>query len=340
MVKRCEPISAADAASATERPVATFRRNRLQDAMIWGAVRVAAGMHRLFGDRHEDAFGILMYHRVAERTGGISSPTANVTPRRFREQLRGLLDRGFEAWALGRILSSRAAGQRVPANVFAVTFDDGYQNNLVQALPILEELEVPATVYIATAFLDSERPFPFDNWDGCGAAGVPAVSWKPLTTAECHQLAKHPLIELGAHTHSHGAFVEDSRDLATDVAINLRVLREEFGVERPTFAYPYGAIRPEMVEAVRQMEVAAAVTTRAERIRPHADAYTWGRFTADQRDTAATLAAKLSGWYEPIAALLRAAKRPVSALTPGGVGELVTLPKPQFAASSKTSSSV
>jgi peptidoglycan/xylan/chitin deacetylase (PgdA/CDA1 family) len=337
MVNR--PKLLADSAASADRPVATFRRNRLQDATIWGAVRVAAGLHRVFGDRREDAFGILMYHRVSERTGGVSSPTANVTPRRFREQLRGLLDRGFEAWSLGKILSARSAGQSVPEKVFAVTFDDGYQNNLVHALPILEELQVPATIYVATAFLDSERPFPFDNWDGCGASGVPTVSWKPLTTAECHQLAQHPLIELGAHTHSHGAFVDDARALGEDLAINLHILREEFGVERPTFAYPYGAIRSEMVDAVRQLEIAAAVTTRAERIRPQADQFTWGRFTADQRDTAATLAAKLGGWYESIAAFLRAAKRPVSALTPGGVGELVALPQPKFAASSGPSSS-
>lgn len=328
------------AAQAAERPVATFRRNRLQDATIWGAVRVAAGLHHMFGDRREDAFGILMYHRVAERTGGVSSPTANVTPRRFREQLRGLLDRGFEAWSLSRILSTRSASLSVPANVFAVTFDDGYQNNLVHALPILEELGVPATVYVATAFLDSNRPFPFDNWDGCRMAGVPAASWKPLTMAECRQLAIHPLIELGAHTHSHGAFVDDAQALVEDLAINLRVLREEFGVERPTFAYPYGAIRSEMVEAVRRLEIASAVTTRAERIRPNADQFTWGRFTADQRDTAATLAAKLAGWYESIASMLRAAKRPVSAIIPGGVGELVALPQAQLALSSESSSAV
>lgn len=336
MVRSLEMCSDSAAIPVGDQPVVTFRRNRLQDATIWGAVRVACGLHRVFGERVENAFGILMYHRVAERTVGVSSPTANITPQRFRRQLRGLLDQGFEAWPLNKIISVRNASQQVPSNVFGVTFDDGYQNNLVHALPILEELGVPATIYLATGFLDSDRPFPFDNWDGCRVPGVPAVSWKPLTTAECHQLASHPLIELGAHTHSHGAFVDDPQALAADLAINLRVLREEFGVERPTFAYPYGAIRHEMVGIVRQMEIAAAVTTCAERIRPTADRFAWGRFTADQRDTAGTLAAKLCGWYEPIARLLRAAKRPVSALTPGGIGELVTLPHRPVAHTSRS----
>jgi peptidoglycan/xylan/chitin deacetylase (PgdA/CDA1 family) len=327
MVERFVSPVGSKSASARDYPVATFRRNRLQDATIWGAVRVAAGLHGLFGDRADDAFGILMYHRVAERTGGISTPTANVTPLRFREQLQGLLQRGFLAWSLQKILQTLEAGGSVPANVFAVTFDDGYENNLVHALPILEDLQIPATIYIATAFLDSDRPFPFDNWDGCGEVGIPDVSWRPLSTMQCRELADHPLIELGAHTHTHGAFLDSASALKEDLAVNLAILRDQFGVERPTFAYPYGAICPEMVEAIRQLDVAAALTTRAERIRSGADRYTWGRFTADQRDTAATLAAKLGGWYEPIATMLRTVKRPLSAMTPGGLGELVVLPR-------------
>lgn len=307
----------------TSTSVSTFRRNRVQDATIWAANRVALGLHRALGERPEEAFGILMYHRVAERTSGFSTPTGNVTPARLRSQLQGLLDRGFEAWSMRQILAAVSEGRRVPPNVFAVTFDDGYENNLVHALPILEDLRVPATIYVATAFLDSPGPFPFDNWDGAGSAGVPPVSWRPLSTSQCLELARHELIELGAHTHSHGAFVDNADALADDLSINLAILRDRFGVQRPTFAYPYGAIRQEMIDRVRSMDIAAAVTTRARRIRRTSDQFAWGRFTADQRDTAATLAAKLCGWYEPIATFLRAVKRPISALVPGGLGELV-----------------
>jgi peptidoglycan/xylan/chitin deacetylase (PgdA/CDA1 family) len=38
----------------------------------------------------------------------------------------------------------------------AITFDDGYQNNHDLALPVLEELGLPATVYVTTAFLDTD----------------------------------------------------------------------------------------------------------------------------------------------------------------------------------------
>ena len=38
--------------------------------------------------------------------------------------------------------------------MIAITFDDGYKDNLTYALPILEKFEVPATIYITTRFLN------------------------------------------------------------------------------------------------------------------------------------------------------------------------------------------
>ena len=63
----------------------------------------------------------------------------------------------------------------IPSNVFAVTFDDGYENNYLNALPILRELNVPATIFVATKYLDTDRPFPFDDWSAAGKSGVPVV---------------------------------------------------------------------------------------------------------------------------------------------------------------------
>lgn len=45
-------------------------------------------------------------------------------------------------------------------NAVAITFDDGYKNNIKIALPVLEEFQVPATFFISTGFLDSTRILP------------------------------------------------------------------------------------------------------------------------------------------------------------------------------------
>ena len=69
-----------------------------------------------------------------------------------------------------------------------------------------------------------------------------------------------------------------------------------------------------MFEVVRSSAVRCAVTTQFECIAPDSDPLNWGRFNVTQSDTPATLAAKLSGWYEPVAATIRAVKNPVARL--------------------------
>jgi O-antigen/teichoic acid export membrane protein/peptidoglycan/xylan/chitin deacetylase (PgdA/CDA1 family) len=292
---------------------------------------MAVGLHTLSGGRLRDGFGILTYHRVVDRSRGVESPTINVTPRRLRQQLEGLLLRGFQAWPLRAILEACRESRPIPPNVFAVTFDDGFENNLHCALPILEELRIPATIFLATAFLDSERPFPFDNWSGTGSTRVAAASWRPLSTAQCRELLTHDLIDLGVHTHTHGVFTERVEEFRWDLSVSIDILKDCFGISHPTFSFPYGITTPELIAAARQAGVSCALSTRPERIHRSLDPFHWGRFTASDLDTAATLAAKLSGWYTPVAHVLREIKRPIAALAPGATGELITIPEPCFA---------
>ena len=264
--------------------------------------------------RHEAAFGILMYHRVADPVPGASEPTWNVRPARFRRQLAGLLARGYRAWPLSRVLDEHEAGRPVPRDVFVVTVDDGYENNLTRAYPILRELNVPATVFLATAYLDGAGPFPSDDWPDAGSPEVPADSWRPMTTAQCRELAADGLIELGAHTHTHRDFRGAPEELERDLARNREVLAERFGVERPTFAFPYGTRKygfsgPPLSDAARRAGVRCALTTEPQLVMPGDDPFDWGRMTATDDDTAATLAGKLSGWYGFVRGAWRSARR-------------------------------
>lgn len=123
----------------------------------------ATTMNELFGPRETAAFGILMYHRVTDTIPGVAEPTWNVSPARFEQQLAGLLQRGFEAWPLRELLAQHREGRPIPRKAFAITFDDAYENVYLHAFPILRQLELPATVFLATAYLDSPDPFPSDG---------------------------------------------------------------------------------------------------------------------------------------------------------------------------------
>ncbi len=146
------------------------------------------------------------------------APTWNVTPARFRAQIQGLLARGYRPWPLRKVLAYHDAGQSIPPQTFVVTFDDGYENVYQQAFPVLREHDVPATVFLATAYLDSHGPFPFDDWPCAGAPGVPAETWRPLTTAQCEEMLASGLVELGSHTHVHADFRNRPEDFRRDLA--------------------------------------------------------------------------------------------------------------------------
>ncbi len=92
---------------------------------------------------------ILMYHRVAE-------PPADpwglcVTPRHFAEQL-AILRARMSPLTASEFAVKWAAGATTATSV-AVTFDDGYADNLYGAKPLLERYEVPATCFVTTGYL-------------------------------------------------------------------------------------------------------------------------------------------------------------------------------------------
>jgi peptidoglycan/xylan/chitin deacetylase (PgdA/CDA1 family) len=293
--------------AAPGRPAASKFKRR---ALSW----LAAGMNACLGPRERQAVGILMYHRVAKPVAGHPPPTYNVTPPKFEAQLRGLLDRGWQAWSLRQVLACHARELPIPRKTFVVTFDDGYANVLINAYPVLTKLHVPATVFLATAYLDSGDPLPFDDWPAAGRPGVPREAWRPLTTEECRRLAANGLVELGAHTHTHADFRSRPEALLADLRENLRVLGERFGIESPTFAFPYGTTAAgfaggELARAAREAGVVCALTTDGNLVRPGDDPFGWPRLEAEDADTAATLAGKLGGWRWALRALGKQALR-------------------------------
>ncbi len=103
---------------------------------------------------------ILMYHRVA--------PTADdlwgiaVEADRFAEQIEAL-KRVREVVPLDEVLAWMEHGRQGAWPLAAVTFDDGYHDALGAALPVLERLDCPATVYVATGPVQNGRSFWWDD---------------------------------------------------------------------------------------------------------------------------------------------------------------------------------
>lgn len=261
------------------------------------AINLAVSLRRWFGAGQANGIGVLTYHRVTPLIAGAAAPTWNVTPDRFREQLAGLLEQGFQPWSLSRAVQTIREDREIPRNVFCVTFDDGYRNNYFSALPVLRELNIPATVFLATGWLGSESAFAYDDWQEAGTYRVPPESWKSLTIDQCHRMLDSGLIEFGAHTHSHNDFRGDPQAFTEDLQTSVDFLADRFGIRSPAFAFPFGAVSSDLLNAARTVDISSALTTRQRLNSAGDDPFNLGRFGGTQMDTATTLAAKLEGWY-------------------------------------------
>ena len=96
---------------------------------------------------------ILVYHAVVETPLEIPDPCF-VDAADFREQIARLTE-SFEVVSLSEYVTE--LGKRRSRPMAALTFDDGFLNNYTVALPILEEFRIPATVFVVTGLIDSDR---------------------------------------------------------------------------------------------------------------------------------------------------------------------------------------
>jgi peptidoglycan/xylan/chitin deacetylase (PgdA/CDA1 family) len=267
----------------------------------WLAVLLSSA----FGNRSGDSFGILLYHRSTTVPVGIQAPTMNVTPTCLRAQLEGLLELGYQFWPLEDVVRRAEEHDTLPPKVVVLTFDDGYENFYLNVWPLLLELGVPATLFVATAYVDSGQPFPFDEWGRDHHERAEPEAWRPLTWRQCLEMERSPVVEIGSHSHTHRNFRSRPEELRRDLVTSLSLLEAQLGPGPRTFSFPYGSARSTsgaftdalLVEAVRSCGVSCSLTTEIALANPATSPYTWGRLEVVDTDTSATVRAKLEGWY-------------------------------------------
>src|SRR6185312_13216790 len=98
---------------------------------------------------------ILMFHRVLPQKDPLlaSEPDAATF-----SALMELVTSHFNVLRLSDAMA-RLRARKLPPRAVCITFDDGYANNHAVALPILRARQVPATVFVASGFLDGGRMF-------------------------------------------------------------------------------------------------------------------------------------------------------------------------------------
>jgi peptidoglycan/xylan/chitin deacetylase (PgdA/CDA1 family) len=184
---------------------------------------------------------ILMYHSIGE-TAPRGFERWVVRPAQFRAQVRSLADTGYATLTVRALVAARAARQKslsAGPREAVLTFDDGYDDFLSQAAPVLRDYGMTATLFVCPDLL------------GRAFNELPVLDWGAI--AEAHAAG----FEIGAHSMSHQALdrLSPARVLA-DVLDCKRMLEDRLGAPVTSFAYPFGFF----TEATRQAVIAAGYT--------------------------------------------------------------------------------
>jgi peptidoglycan/xylan/chitin deacetylase (PgdA/CDA1 family) len=226
---------------------------------------------------------VLIYHRV----GGGSSLEIDLDAAVFDEQVATIAASGRAITLATALQQLASAGSHESAVV--VTFDDGTADFVDVAVPILARHGVPATLYLATAFVEEERELP---------GGGRPVSWSALRDA-----CSTGLIDIGSHTHTHKLLDRVSRpEAAAELDRSIDLVGDRLGQPALDFAYPKAVTaRADVERLVRDRFRSAALA--GTRVNPYrstdpdraTDPYRLARSPIQVSDGMAFFARKLAG---------------------------------------------
>ncbi len=217
-------------------------------AMYAGYTRLQApAKTKALAAQNSQRVSILCYHRVDDRL----KDNVTLGLEQFDQQI-ALLKRHYQVVRADAIVRGQIdrSGDRP---IVAVTFDDGYLDNYSNAYPILKKHGVPATFFVSTGIVDTDREFQHDI--DKNVRGLPNMSWDQIRElhAEGH--------EIGAHTINHVNIAKvDEATAETELTESLARVRQEIGVQDVAYAYCFGKrsdITPERRELARRLGYSA-----------------------------------------------------------------------------------
>jgi peptidoglycan/xylan/chitin deacetylase (PgdA/CDA1 family) len=194
---------------------------------------------------------ILMYHQIdVPPPSGTPLRGLVVSPGSFARQMWLLKLLGYKGLSM-RDLEPYLKGER-QGRVVGITFDDGYQNNLVNALPVLRKHGFTATCYAVSSMIGGTN-----SWD----KGL--VAEKPLMTESDWRAWLSAGMDIGSHTRTHADLTTlDASSAKDQIAGSKKELEQTMGCEVRHFCYPYGRYTPEHSAFVHQAGYVSATTTR------------------------------------------------------------------------------
>ena len=186
---------------------------------------------------------ILMYHSISGRASSAFADFA-VPPARFAEQVRAIREAGFRAVTMSELAQLRRGGTWPAEPLVAVTFDDGYRDFVTEALPVLRDAGLSATLYVTTGYVGGTSSWLASEDEG----DRPMLGWSELAEVASEG------VEIGAHSATHPQMdLLAPSALRRETATPRTELEDRLSVAVQSFAYPYGYARRQTRTAVQSL---------------------------------------------------------------------------------------
>jgi peptidoglycan/xylan/chitin deacetylase (PgdA/CDA1 family) len=255
-----------------------MRADRAKQLLKNGVYRAlgetVTGVGALDGES-ERTLRVLMYHKVNDLQPNPTTVPTDV----FAEQMELLGELGYAPVSLERVRDHYVGGVPLPPRAVLITFDDGYRDNLENALPVLQRHGYPAVVFVPIGFLDDDRPLPHE--EALRTLGVRnyTVDWDELAALEAggvrvesHGIGHRPVSEL------------EPAQAAREIALSKLRLEERLGRPVDAYAFVKGSLadyRPEHVSLVQQAGYTLGFTSVSGANGPSTDRYRLRRYNVE-----------------------------------------------------------
>jgi peptidoglycan/xylan/chitin deacetylase (PgdA/CDA1 family) len=185
---------------------------------------------------------------------------------------------------LSQLVDSLRAERTLPQNGVAVTFDDGFECFQRNALPVLTEFQIPATLFAVAGKLGATN-----TW-------MQAKGWPERRLMDANELrtVEAAGVTIGCHALTHTPLTKTSdAELIQETGDARRILRESVGADVTLFAYPHGALGDRERRAVADAGFVAACSTVPGFNSPHTDLFALRRIDVYGKDTLTSFRRKL-----------------------------------------------
>lgn len=226
---------------------------------------------------------VLMYHNILPCDE--ECPANTVSPQAFKYQMEFLKKHGYNVLTVKELVDGIIAGDKFEHNSVVITFDDGNEDNYLNAWPVLKKLNIPAMSFVSPHHI--------------GKPGF--MTWPQVKEMDLGGF------EIGSHTMTQAYLPEvNGEQLVWEVVASKGILEHKLGRPVDYFAYPIGGFSEKIKTEVRDAGYKAAFATNRGYDRFNKDVYEINRIRVKSDDSDIELWVKLSGFYN----LLRKLKHP------------------------------